>query len=87
MSEKPKARWYTADDDGNQSGPFTWDEFKKLYLEEKITSKTSVWHRKVPAWTDIGKVQGLIPKLEGLLDQPSFSFIFLFINQHFFFLV
>ena len=46
-----------------------------LYLEQKITSKLSVWHKNiVPAWTNIDKVQalGLIPKLEGLSHQSCF---------------
>ncbi|QTA86847.1 RDD family protein [Desulfonema magnum] len=49
-------KWYYADN-GEQVGPVSEEDFQRLTRENKISSKTLVWHSGMADWQEYGKVR------------------------------
>jgi len=46
---------------GEQSGPVTWTELKRLADEKKLAATDLVWNESMDEWIQAGKLDGLIP--------------------------
>lgn len=67
MPVQPKEpEWYIAVN-GEPSGPFLENEFKKMLLEKKVTKDTLVWYVGMPQWQ---KVENTPSALKLILQLP-----------------
>lgn len=48
--------------DGQQTGPVSWVELRRLAEQSKLKATDLVWNESLTEWTEAGKVDGLIPK-------------------------
>ena len=61
--------WFYAAD-GQQTGPVSWVELRRLVEQDKLKATDLVWNESLPAWTEAGKVEGLVPKPTVRLPPP-----------------
>merc|ERR1719471_57584 len=62
--------WYYINLDGDQEGPFQFQELAERFQSKQIDADTFVWHgKKVKEWSKIGDVPGLQQKLNRPLKQ------------------
>lgn len=47
---------------GQQAGPVSWVELRRLAEQNKLTASDLVWNESLTEWTEAGKVEGLVPK-------------------------
>lgn len=47
---------------GQQAGPVSWVELRRLVEQNKLAAADLVWNESLTAWTEAGKVEGLIVK-------------------------
>ena len=46
---------------GQQAGPFDWNQLQQLVRQGQLTQQTYVWKQGMPQWMLAGQVQELIP--------------------------
>lgn len=66
MAQEPNVQ-YMAGVNGQQAGPFNWQQLKQLVQQGQITSQTYVWKQGMPQWALAGQVAELQPLFAGAM--------------------
>lgn len=65
MQQAPQVSFYAAVN-GQQAGPFSWQQLQQYVGQGQINAKTKVWANGMPGWQPAGQVD----KLRALFSAP-----------------
>ncbi len=53
--------WRVLDGEGNEQGPYSFQDLQSYYASGNITYETMIWTEGLEAWVPAGQVEGLLP--------------------------
>jgi hypothetical protein len=53
--------WRVLDGEGNEQGPYSFQDLQSYYASGNITHETMIWTEGLEAWVPAGQVEGLLP--------------------------
>lgn len=55
--------WRVLDGDGNEQGPYSFEDLQSYYTSGNITHETMIWTEGLAEWVPAGQVEGLLPDI------------------------
>ena len=55
--------WRVLDGEGNEQGPYSFQDLQSYYTSGNITHETMIWTEGLEAWVPAGQVEGLLPQI------------------------
>ncbi|MEN8679147.1 MAG: GYF domain-containing protein [Akkermansiaceae bacterium] len=55
--------WRVLDGEGNEQGPYSFQDLQSYYTSGNITHETMIWTEGLEAWVPAGQVEGLLPEV------------------------
>ncbi|MDA7917543.1 GYF domain-containing protein [bacterium] len=55
--------WRVLDGEGNEQGPYSFQDLQSYYTSGNITHETMIWTEGLEAWVQAGQVEGLLPEV------------------------